>query len=246
MFALSFVLLGTVFALQGVGVIQSPEPAEAKQKPISAGGLRCDEPVWNFGAVDSVSNPRQTHEFVLVNESKETVSIKKVHSSCGCMVADDYDKELPPGGSAKLRVNLQLPTVPQPFGKDLAVETNKGVLPLGVVGRVTANSGLYSIPARVNFGEVRREEVKERIVRLVRYDLSPIQSLELRCPEYIEYAVERPIGTGGVVVKLRFTPDSIVSTGRFEEFIVVCSMDGLALDLYVPVFAVVQESDAID
>ena len=249
MFVLSFILLGTVFALQGIGVIQSPEQTEGKQRSVQAGGLRCDEPVWNFGEVDSVKNPRLTHEFVLVNESNETVSVKKVRSSCGCMVVGDYDSELPPGGGTELQVVLQLPTVPQRVSYDLAVQTDKGVLPLGVFGTVVVNRGLYTVPAVVSFGTVRPGEMKERSVRVIRYDLSPIESVTVQYPQGMVYAVEQPPYMGsGVVVRLQFTPNSAVPEGRFNEFIVISTLDGSAPDLLVPVFAVVQEDrvDVID
>ena len=174
LFTASFVLLGVMFLLQGVGVLRFPEMEQSKQKPIRAGGLQCIEPVWNFGTVDSVVRPRLFHEFVLINESKETVSIKQVHSSCGCMVAEGYDEELGPGQSTRLRVEVELPPLPQRFHKDLAVQTNKGVLPLSVVGEIVANSALHSIPAEVNFGIMLPGEKKERIVKIYRYDLSPV------------------------------------------------------------------------
>ena len=180
LFALSLVLLGTTFLLQGVGVLRFPEhePAKAKQKPVRAGGLRCDEPVWDFGSVDSVKSPRLTHEFVLVNESKETVTIKKIHSTCGCMVAEGYDKELTPGGSTKLRVDVQLPPTPGDFNKNLAVQTSESVVPLRVVGEIMANSSLFSTPAIINFGVIKSGELKERTVKVFRRDGSPVDFLE--------------------------------------------------------------------
>ena len=222
LFVLSFVLLGTVFTLQGVGVLRFLEPAEVKQKPVRSGGLRCDEPVWSLGSVDSVKNPRLSHEFVLVNESKETVSIKKVHSSCGCMVADDYDKELSPGGGTKLRVDLQLPTVPQRVRHDLAVQTETGILPLEVVGEVAANSALFSVPAVVNFGIVEHGERCERTVRLFRYDFSPIDFVGIDSnSELVTYTVEKMEDNGFSITLVIAVKADDAHTGYFEDMLEV-------------------------
>jgi len=69
LFAASFVILGVTVLLYGIGMFQLPEGSAAKQKPVSAGGLRCETPVWDFGSIDSVRNPRLSHEFVVNNVS---------------------------------------------------------------------------------------------------------------------------------------------------------------------------------
>jgi len=236
MYVLSFVLLGTVFTLQGVGVIQSPEPDEDKQRPVRAGGLRCDKPVWNFGSVDSVRNPQLTHEFVLVNESKETVLIRRVHSSCGCMVTGDYDRELPPGGSTRLRVDLRLPTVPQRVRHDLAVQTDKGILPLEVVGAVEANSGMFSVPAVVNFGIVKQGERRERTVRLFRYDSSPIDFVGIESrSEAVSYVAERAENNARSVTLVISVQADGSHAGRFEDVVVVTTTNPVSPVFLLPV-----------
>jgi hypothetical protein len=90
------------------------------------------------------------------------------------MVAEDFDKELTTGESTKIKINVQLPQTPQLFQKNLAVQTNIGVLPLDVIGEIAANKNLYGIPASINFGVIRAGETKERIVQILRYDLSPV------------------------------------------------------------------------
>jgi hypothetical protein len=178
LFVLSLILLGIVFSLQGVGVLKFPVTSTTLQqrpiKPVRVGGLLCQEPVWDFGTVDSVKNPRLSHEFTLVNESNETIKIKKIHSTCGCMVAEDFDKELTPGKSTKIKVNVQLPPMPQLFQKNLAVQTNNGVVPLDVIGEIAANSNLHSLPKKIDFGSIQPGEIKERTIQIFRYDLSRI------------------------------------------------------------------------
>ena len=237
LFALSFALFGVTILLHGIGVFQLPEWSQSKQQPVRAGGLRCDTPVWDFGEIDSVKNPRLSHEFVLVNESKETVTIQKVHSSCGCMVAEDYDKELPPGKSTRLHVELQLPTVPQRFGKELAVETGKGILPLGVVGKIAPNSSYLSVPTLINFGTVNPGEAKERSVKIVRYDFSPIHLSRAECDlSGIECELVS-VSANETTLVVVFNADTQEQPRNIETAIYLFSADKTEPELRIPVRA---------
>ena len=241
LFFLSFVLLGTTFLLQGIGVLQFPEQAKTKQKPVRAGGLRCDEPIWNFGSVDSVKKPRLSHEFVLVNESNETVTIKKIHSTCGCMVAEDYAKELTSGGSTKLRVVVDLPSTPGSFNKNLVVQTNKGVLPLNVVGEMEANSRLYCVPAKVNFGAIQRGETKERTVQLLRYDLSPVLFQKAEAPDGIACSLGETTDYR-VMLNIRMTAE-LLPVGPFEGRVAIETAGANQSVFQIPVSAVIAETE---
>jgi hypothetical protein len=242
LFVLSLVLLGIVFSLQGVGIIEFPVDSTTSQrkkvKPIRVGGLLCQEPVWNFGAVDSIKNSRLSHEFTLVNESKETVTIQKIHSTCGCMVAEDFDKELFPGKSTKIKVNVQLPPTPQLFHKNLAIQTNIGVLPLDVRGEIAANSSMFCVPAKVNFGEIRLGETKERQIQIFRYDLSQIQfekvegqQKEIVC-EIIDYLEPK------VTINVRLIVDQS-PLGQLETSITIYTSHKVFPELKIPVIAYV-------
>ena len=238
LFVLSFVMMGVTVLLHGIGVFQLLDGSEAKQSPVSAGGLRCDVPVWDFGGIDSVRNPRLSHEFVLVNESNKTVSIRRVHSSCGCMVADDYDRELPPGGSTTLRVELQPPTVPQRIRYDLEVQTGTGILPLEVRGEIIPNSSYVSVPTVINFGTIQPGETKERSVRIVRYAFSPIHLSRAECDlpgikgEFVSISAHE---TKLVVV---FNADLQEQPRRIETALYLFSADKAEPELRIPVRAI--------
>ena len=242
LFALSLAMLGVTFVLQGFGIVQFPVKEEKERiKPIRAGGIRCDEPVWNFGAMDSVKNPRLTHEFILVNESKGTITVQKVYSSCGCMVAEGYDKEFEPGKSTKLKVNVQLPPTPGTFHKSLAVQLEvpkPAVLPLEVIGEQIANSSMFSIPAQVNFGIVHPGETKERSVQIFRYDLSPILfENAIESGEHLVYQIEPMETHTEHKIKLRvyLTADESMPTGQFKEFVTVKTKHSEVAELKIPI-----------
>jgi hypothetical protein len=246
LFVLSLVLLGITFTLQGIGIIRfSAEQPQQQVKPIRAGGLMCEMPVWNFGSIDSVQHPKLSHEFVLTNESKETIIIKKIHSTCGCMVADNYVKELQAGKSTKIKVDVQLPSTPQIFQKSLAIQTDQSVLPLDVVGEITANSSLYSVPAKINFGEIQLGETKERIVQIFRYDLQPLLFTKAvgNIPN-IECNINSELVEKNFKIDLsiRLVTNQMQS-GYFEGNIVIHTEKGLGDELRIPVVAVIKKDD---
>ena len=249
LFVLSLVLLGIVFALQGVGILEFPVTSTTSQqkqiKPVRVGGLLCQEPVWNFGSVDSIKNSRLSHEFILVNESKETVTIETIHSTCGCMVAEDFDKELTTGESTKIKINVQLPQTPQLFQKNLAVQTNIGVLPLDVIGEIAANSSLYCVPSKVNFGIIRSDENAERTVRILRYDLSPINIREIQSNRYLKVEVSSSSNNQEaykVNLRVQLTTNEILP-GNYDWSIKVITDHSNNSVYEIPVSAIVEETE---
>jgi hypothetical protein len=243
-FVLSLVLLGIVFSLQGVGIIGFPVTSQQKQiKPIRAGGLLCQEPIWDFGSVDSVKNSRLAHEFILVNESQETVTIQKIHSTCGCMVAEDFDKKLLPGKSTKIKVNVQLPPTPQLFHKNLAVQINSGVLPLDVVGEIAANSSMYCVPAKVNFGIVHQGEIVKRTVQILRYDLSSIEIIKCEGSNAMFGVFDKKTNDQGNVVFINITLKADkCKAGFYTEYILVQTTNKINSDFCIPITVEIREN----
>jgi hypothetical protein len=63
-----------------------------------------DANAWDFGQV--VERQMVSHDFILKNESANTMAIKNVTTSCGC-TASKADKDvLAPGDSAKIKVSF--------------------------------------------------------------------------------------------------------------------------------------------
>jgi uncharacterized membrane protein YphA (DoxX/SURF4 family) len=213
---------------------------DTKPRPMHVGGLLCENVVWNFGSIDSVGTSRISHEFTLHNESKEPVTIKNVQSACGCMVAQNYDKELAPGSSTKLKVDVQLPSTPGPFNKNLAVQVGDEFIPLYVVGETAANPSLYCVPYRVNFGTVRPGVTKERNVQIVRYDLSPLTLQKLEdVPQgfSIETVQEQK---HKIVLKIKFKADTLL-LGQCDRHIKICTSEKEPQTLNIQVSVYVEE-----
>jgi hypothetical protein len=143
----------------------------------SAGGLVCEEAVWDFGTIDSLVTHTVSREFALTNESLEVVQIEKILPSCSCMVAKECKTILSPGETTRLAMSVNLPPTPGPLQKSIMIKVrgSEGPLPLYVTGRVSANATLYSLPSQFNFGRIAGGQVKDRTFRLLRYDGSPVK-----------------------------------------------------------------------
>jgi len=116
------------------------------------------------------------HEFKLENRSAKSISIQALHPSCGCIVATGYKKELLPGQSTIVKVEIKLPPVPGPIRKAILVETSPSLdrMVLQVVGRQRLNASLRCFPPVLDFGTVKKGESKTRTLRINRYDGTPV------------------------------------------------------------------------
>jgi Protein of unknown function (DUF1573) len=176
--------------------------------------------VWDFGVVDQVQTPKLSHEFQLRNVSQKDVDIREVRSACGCMVAEGYAGHLAPGGSTILTTEVDLPPVPGKFRKKLVVVVEGELpllLPLDVVGSIAPNGMAYSIPAEIHFGTVEVGETRARTVRVLRYDASPVDIVDVTGSDT---GLECSIGStssqdGSPVVQVRLSTDSL-STGDYS------------------------------
>jgi hypothetical protein len=90
----------------------------------TAGGLVCEDAVWNMGHVDATDSPRLSHAFTLRNSSDHPIRIAKVLRSCGCLAAENYNGPIPAGGARELTVTITVPNVPGPFSYRLVIGTD--------------------------------------------------------------------------------------------------------------------------
>jgi hypothetical protein len=63
-----------------------------------------DAYAWDFGQV--VEKQMVSHDFILKNESANTMRIKNVTTSCGCTASKADKNVLAPGDSAKIKVSF--------------------------------------------------------------------------------------------------------------------------------------------
>lgn len=84
--------------------LQTGCPAQVKDNPTDKLAEVQDPYSWDFG--QAKEGEVLKHVFVLKNESRETLTLKDVSSSCGCTASKVQKKILLPGQSATLEVRF--------------------------------------------------------------------------------------------------------------------------------------------
>ncbi len=88
-----------------------------------AGGLEISgNGVADFGTYPAAEN--KEHTFRLVNATQETVKIKKIRSTCGCLVGQVSASEILPGKALEIQTQVKANSVSGKFSKILYVETD--------------------------------------------------------------------------------------------------------------------------
>ena len=103
-------------SLISLAALSAPPPGEAKR----SGDAHGSNPTFAFGSVISGQDVR--HVFTLVNERDEPLKIAKVRATCGCTLADDWEREVPAGGTWTLPVTLKTERLRGDVRKTVVVE----------------------------------------------------------------------------------------------------------------------------
>lgn len=145
------------------------EEASALQKPV----IVCDEPVFEFGEVDSSSSV--THTFVVRNDGDSLLVIGKVKPACGCTVANITSKNLAPGESAEISTKLSLKNKVGPQRKTIAVDSNDPTTPrltLSMVG--VSRTEVEVKPRRIYVANATKGEANEETITVTSNAESPL------------------------------------------------------------------------
>ena len=78
--------------------------------------------VADFGSYPAAES--KEHTFQLVNATQETVKIKKIRSTCGCLVGQISASEILPGKALEIQTQVKANSVSGKFSKILYVETD--------------------------------------------------------------------------------------------------------------------------
>jgi hypothetical protein len=119
----------------------------------------------------------------------------------------------------------------------LAVQTDKGVLPLRVVGEIAANGSLFSTPAVINFGTINAGEIYERKVKIFRHDLSQIDYTGIETDsKSVVYTTTQILTDTSASLELTITASADQSEpGHFEDRIRVITKNKDYPELLLPV-----------
>jgi len=117
--------------------------------------LALEQGIFDFGTVER--GVPVDHTFHLPNRGSAELRVDHVKSSCGCTVAVVSEREIPPGGEARVSVTLDTARLGGRTTKTVSVYTNdpdSPVVPLTLTGQVAAD--LIVTPSPLYFGHVRR------------------------------------------------------------------------------------------
>jgi hypothetical protein len=166
---------------QAIPVGAATNSAENPSRPEHREPIVCRAATWDFGTVDQTKTREVAHTFRLENTSDQTVQIEKIEPTCGCIVSEDYPKELAPGSTADVAVRVNIVGQPGGFRKFVNVRL-LGEPPTGfrltIVGQVMVSPAFHLVPTVLDFGTLEESEVKTRTVKIARYDGSPVRFVE--------------------------------------------------------------------
>ena len=101
------ILMAVLFFGLGIFLLFSLQGCDAQEQTKRAGQAEAeliDPYSWDFG--QAKEGEALKYAFVLKNESRETLTIKDVSSSCGCTVPEVKNKVLLPGRSTLIEVKF--------------------------------------------------------------------------------------------------------------------------------------------
>ena len=163
------------FAVLGSAALAA-EPASAPASaPAGTPKYRCDRPVYELSKVwagDAVQ-----HTFIIHNDGDAPLLISKVEVSCGCMVADDHSRSIPPGGEGKVPVTLHTALGAKSVHKELYVNCNDPRNPrntLVLEGQLTARIEPDPLLG-ANWGRYQSGMPKSKTVKLTNNTGQPLK-----------------------------------------------------------------------
>ena len=201
--------------------------------------IALDEPVFDFGTVDR--GARVDHTFRVPNRGGATLRIDHVKSSCGCTVAVLSEREVPPGGEARVAVSLDTARLAGRTTKTVNVYTNDPEAPvvgLSLAGQVVAD--LVLAPQPLYLGHIRRGEATRREVIVTpgrpgeRY---AVERVEPTSPHVHARLEPRPDGPGQ---RLLVEIDRDMALGHFNEQLTLHTTSPREPVLTLPVFGSVE------
>ena len=131
--------LGALLAGGCAAPASSPAPPSGSAAP-AAVAVAFEPAAFDFGRV--LPDRALQKDFRLRNLGRDPVAIDAVTTDCGCLVVGSYARQLAPGASTVLTVQLQTPAQPGPLVRNVLVKTaapNRASLQLQVRATVVGD-----------------------------------------------------------------------------------------------------------
>ena len=136
--------------------------------------LTFEELVYDFG----IAGPGEEikHTFKFKNTGNSLLKIYRYEASCGCLTSLLSQKDIPPGGTGKIRVTFHTRRFEGKQEKTFTVYSNDPERPkVNLIIRGIVKRGMAVVPSGVNFGKVIKGQVITRKVRVLELSKSRLE-----------------------------------------------------------------------
>ncbi|MCG3136576.1 MAG: Thiol-disulfide oxidoreductase ResA [Phycisphaerae bacterium] len=148
------------------GLITSTQPGENIKGVDSLFSMDSEQMTHNFG--EFWVGGLLEHTFEFTNTGTESLELVKVRPSCGCTLAGEFTKSVPPGGKGTIPITVDSKRVHGQFTKSISVQTNSRTQP-NIVLRITGTVKQYLDvqPAAAQFGQLKANDEKTQTVKII-------------------------------------------------------------------------------
>ena len=179
-------MVAGVFGGFASGVAQT-ENSSVPEPPGHTSGPRIEfaTDVFNFGKVSSGEVVR--HDFVFTNVGNATLEIKDVRPGCGCTTAGTWDKQVEPGKTGTIPLQLNSANMGGAVTKSATVTCNdpgKPKVVLQITGTVWKPIEVTPTMAVFNVSDESETNVT-KVVRIVNNLEEPLKLSDLKCTNQV-------------------------------------------------------------
>ncbi len=192
------------------------------------------EPVFDFG--QAWAGQRFVHEFSISNEGDGPLQITEVRVTCGCVLAEEFDRTILPGERGTVAVKMDTTKLRGTIYKKIRVTSNdpaNSTVELAYRGEVTAYIELDPVTATWRSGANFRDDptVSVRMTGQAGVEWRPRHR-----PSTSEsvYSVEIEEVESGRVYDAKITPRSDLPEGRYNEQLVFDTNLELMPEVQIP------------
>jgi len=177
------------------------QPASKTPGPSGSAKISVDLSTVQFG--DVWAGDKVEHSWIVRNEGTEILKIITVKPSCGCTVAQTYDREILPGATGKIPIIINTTRLRSKVTKTVTVTSNDpkdSTVRLSISGTVKQRIKIDP-PKGGTFGRIKPNESVKRTLTLTNNTDSPVE-LTLMAPTTKTFTAELAEKKPGQVYEL--------------------------------------------
>ncbi|MDI6793331.1 MAG: DUF1573 domain-containing protein [bacterium] len=158
--------IATLVSILILGLAVNFSSAEEASSESSYPDIQFEERTYDFGAAGQ--QEKIVHEYRFKNTGKETLVIKSVNSSCGCIAEILSPKTIPAGENGSIKVTFETRRYRGKQAKSIFVETNDPDEPeieLEISGMIKTEVAV--VPEFLYFGDIEKGKTLTKEIKLI-------------------------------------------------------------------------------